>query len=239
MRPATLLHLADVHLGLNGTLDGSPEERAFSAAVDHAMDADVDAVLIVGDLFDHSRVSEELLAWTAKELARLECPVVLLVGNHDALDDGSVHHRFRVVERCTNVTLVADPDGEVVEVPGTDVVVWGRAMVRHERAFKPLAGMPAKPPAGTWGVVAAHGVVLGSDRPSHHASPMRPAELDAITWDYVALGHHHGHRVVRDVPCPVVYPGATARSLGGQPGAVVVRLAEGSGAAFEWVSLPA
>ena len=238
MRSATLLHLADVHLGLNGTQDGSLEERAFSAAVDHAIDIDVDAVLIVGDLFDHGRVTEDLLAWTAKELARLECPVVLLVGNHDALDDGSVHERFRVVERCPNVTLVADPDGEIVGVPGTDVVVWGRAMVRHEQSFKPLAGVPEKP-AGTWGVVAAHGLVLRSDRPSHHASPMRPAELAAITWDYVALGHHHGHPVVRDDPCPVVYPGATARSLGGQPGAVVVRLDEGTGATVEWVPLPA
>jgi DNA repair exonuclease SbcCD nuclease subunit len=236
MRPATLLHLADVHLGLNGAQDGSLEERAFSAAVDHAIDADVDAVLLVGDLFDHGRVSEDLLAWTAKELARLERPVVLLVGNHDALDEDSVHHRFRVVERCPNVALVADPDGEVVEVPGTDVVVWGRAMVRHERAYKPLAGVPEKP-AGKWGVVAAHGLVLRSDKPSHHASPMRPAELAAITWDYVALGHHHGHEVVREEPCPVVYPGATARSLHGEPGAVIVGLAEGAGATVEWVPL--
>ena len=236
MRPATLLHTADVHLGLNGATDGGLEEQAFATAVDHAIDADVDAVLIVGDLFDHARVSDELLAWTAKELARVERPVVLLVGNHDALDDASVHHRFRVAERCPNVTLVAEPDGELVEVPGTDVVVWGRAMVRHERAYKPLAGVPEKP-ADRWGVVAAHGLVLREDKPSHHASPMRPSELEAITWDYVALGHHHGHDVISEEPCPVVYPGATARSLRGEPGAVEVRFSEDEGTTFEWVSL--
>ena len=237
MRPATLLHIADVHLGLNGTHDGSLEERAFSAALDHAVEADLDAVLVVGDLFDHARVSDELLAWTAKELARVERPVVLLVGNHDALDEGSVHERFRVPERCPNVILVTEHDGELVEVPGTDVVVWGRAMLRHERAYKPLAGVPEKP-EGTWGVVAAHGLVLRSDKPSHHASPMRPAELDAIEWDYVALGHHHGHEVLREDPCPVVYPGATARSLHGEPGAVVVRFADGARAAVDGVRLP-
>lgn len=237
MRPATLLHTADVHLGLNGSTDGGLEERAFAAAMDRAIETDVDAVLVVGDLFDHSRVSDELLAWTAKELARVERPVVLLVGNHDALDETSVHHRFRVTGRCPNVLLVDDHDGQLIEVPGTDVVVWGRAMIRHERAYKPLAGVPDKP-ADRWGVVAAHGLVLRSDRPSHHASPMRPGELDGIEWDYVALGHHHGHEVLREEPCPVVYPGATARSLRGDPGAVVVRLAEGAAAAVEWVPLP-
>lgn len=237
MRPAALLHIADVHLGLNGTHDGSLEEQAFSAAIDHAIDAEVDAVLVVGDLFDHARVSDDLLAWTAKELARVERPVVLLVGNHDALDDASVHHRFQVAERCSNVDLITAHEGELVEVPDTDVVVWGRAMIRHERAYRPLAGVPPKP-AGRWGVVAAHGLVLRSDRPSHHASPMRPAEFDAIEWDYVALGHHHGHEVLRDEPCPVVYPGATARSLHGEPGAVVVRFEEGARAAVDWVRLP-
>ena len=236
MRPVTLLHIADVHLGLSNSPDGGLEERAFEAAMNHAIDVDVDAVLIVGDLFDHARVSDELLAWTAKELARVERPVVLLVGNHDALDDSSVHHRFRVAERCPNVVLVEDPTGELVEVPGTDVVVWGRAMVRHERAYKPLAGVPEKP-AGRWGVVAAHGLVLRDDQPSHHSSPMRPAELDDIAWDYVALGHHHGHEVIREAPCPVVYPGATARSLRGEPGAVVVSFSEDAGTAFEWVPL--
>lgn len=238
MRPATLLHTADVHLGINGAQDGGLEERAFAAAIDHAIEADVDAVLVVGDLFDHARVSEDLLAWAAKELARVERPVVLLVGNHDALDDNSVHHRFRVAERCPNVTLVADPDGELVEVPGTDVVLWGRAMIRHERAYKPLAGVPERP-AGRWGVVAAHGLVLRNDRPSHHASPIRPSEIDAIDWHYVALGHHHGHEILRDDPCPVVYPGATARSLGGAPGAVVVRFSDEAGTAVEWVPLSA
>jgi DNA repair exonuclease SbcCD nuclease subunit len=237
MRPATILHIADVHLGLNGGQDGSLEERAFAAAMDLAISAEVDAVVLVGDLFDHARVSEELLAWTAKELARIERPVVLLVGNHDVLDENSIHHRFRVVERCPDVQLVADPDGELVDVPGTDLVVWGRAMVCHERAYKPLAGVPEKPD-GRWGIVAAHGLVLRNDRPSHHASPMRPAELDAIDWDYVALGHHHGHEIVRDGRCPVVYPGATARSLRGEPGAVIVRFADGADAAVEWVSLP-
>jgi DNA repair exonuclease SbcCD nuclease subunit len=237
MKPATLLHTADVHLGNGGSGPRSFEARAFSGALDLAIDSDVDAVLVVGDLFDHARVADELLDWVGDELDRVARPVVLLVGNHDALDEGSVHHRFRVTERCPHVIFIDQPDGAIVEVPGTDVVVWGRAMIEHIRAFRPLDGVPAKP-GDRWGVVAAHGIVLRTDAPSHHASAMRPSELAAVKWDYVALGHEHGHQVLREAPCPAVYPGATAYSYRGDPGAVLVDLSAGCGATYEWTPIP-
>lgn len=233
VRPAKLLHIADVHLGLSDAgLDGL-EERAFAKAVDLAIEADLDAVLIAGDLFDHARVSDDLLAWTAKQLDRLQRPVVLLVGNHDTLHDASVHDRFRVGERCAQALFLDDPEGSLIEIPGTDVVVWGRAMVEHVPSFRPLAGIPAKP-ADKWGVVAGHGLVLFNDRPSHHASPIAPSEIDGIDWDYIALGHHHAHKVLRGSPRPAVYPGATARSLKGQPGAVLVDFVPSVGVGVEW-----
>jgi exonuclease SbcD len=236
LRPATVLHTADVHLG-NG--DGGPHGReavAFGRAVDLAVERGVDALLIVGDLFDHGRVSEELLAWTAKELDRAQMPVVLLSGNHDNMNDASVYHRFRAAERCSQVILLDNPDGALIEIPGTDVVVWGRALVEHEPRFRPLAGVPERP-TDRWGIVAGHGLVLRSDRRSHHSSPILPSEIDAIDWDYVALGHHHAHVVYREAPRPVLYPGATAYAQQGRAGVVVVDFVPGSGASFEWVAL--
>ncbi len=230
-----MLHIADVHLGV-GSGGAGLEESAFERTIDFAVEADVDAVLVAGDLFDHGRVSDDLLAWTAKQLDRAERPVILLVGNHDPLNEASVHRRFRSSERCARVTMLDDPDGSMVEVPGTDVVVWGRAMVQHEPSFRPLAGVPPKP-GGRWTVVACHGLVLDGDRPSHHSSLITPVELDAIDWHYVALGHHHGHKVVREAPCPAVYPGSTARRRGdGEARAVLVTF-DGASASFAPVSL--
>lgn len=239
MRPSTLLHTADVHLGISADGAHGLEEQAFSRAIDFAIETSVDAILIAGDLFDHARVSDDLLAWTAKQLDRAERPVVLLVGNHDALHDASVHHRFQVSERCPRVQLLEDPDGSIIEVPDTDLVIWGRAMVEHEPSFRPLAGVPARP-QGKWAVVAAHGLVRADDRPTHHASPMSATEIDSIDWHYVALGHHHGHKFVRETPVPVVYPGAIARSLRGEPGAVMVSFSPDTDrATAEWISLAA
>ena len=82
MRSATILHIADVHLGV-GTGGAGLEELAFERVIDFAIDAEVDALLVAGDLFDHGGIAEELLAWTAKQLDRVERPVILLAGNHD------------------------------------------------------------------------------------------------------------------------------------------------------------
>lgn len=236
MRPTRLVHTADVHLGIGAAGPAGFEERAFAQAVALTADIRADGLLIAGDLFDHARVPDELLDWTARQLDRAGCPVVLLPGNHDTLHPGSVHHRFRPAERCVSVTLLDDPDGSVQELPGTDVVVWGRAMIDHTPAFHPLAGVPAKL-AGRWGVVAGHGQVLTPDRPRHHSSPIAPAELAAIDWDYIALGHQHGHQVLRHSPVPAVYPGATASSRNGEPGVVLVEFTPEAGATFEWTAL--
>jgi DNA repair protein SbcD/Mre11 len=237
MRSAKILHTSDTHLGATGRGDGAAlEERAFARAIDLAIEQDVDAILIAGDLFDHARVPESLLAWTAGQLDRAGRPVVLLAGNHDVLDGSSVHHRFGARDRCAQTMLLDQLDGSIVEVPGTDIVVWGRAMVEHAPWFRPLAGVPPRP-AGRWSVVTGHGLALTDDTRSDHGSPITPADIAAVDWDYVALGHVHGHMVLREPPLPVVYSGATLRSHQGMPGVVVVTFTPGTGTSFEWMAL--
>jgi exonuclease SbcD len=233
MRPARLLHTSDCHLG---TSDQRREEEAFSRAVDLAIVEDVDAVLLVGDLFDSARVPESILEWTAGQLDRLRRPVVLIPGNHDVLDATTIYQRFEPSERCVDVTFIDAHLGATVEVAGTDVVVWGRAMVEHEPGFRPLQGIPGRVP-GRWCVVAAHGLVMSTDEPTYRGSPIYPADLDAVDWDYVALGHIHAHAVLGGRRAPACYPGATAASHDGQPGAVMVDLVPGAGASVRWVGL--
>jgi len=224
-RRARLLHMSDVHLG-SGV--DAREEQAFASAVDVAIERDVDAVLVSGDLFDHARVSDDVLEWTANELDRLARPVVLLTGNHDVLHDKSVHHRFDIARRYEHVQLLDDPEGSIVTIPGTDVIVWGRAMVEHEPAFQPLKGIPPRRD-DVWCIVAAHGLATDVEADTGRSSPIRPSEIDAVDWDYIALGHIHQHRMVRSEPVPVVYPGATTA------GVVLVDLQEPHGPKVEWL----
>ena len=231
-QPVTFLHTSDVHLDRD---DGGHHQQAFAAMVDLAIASRVDMVLIVGDLFDHARVRDDILDWTADQLDRLERPVVLLVGNHDALHDQSVHHRFEAQSRCRDVLFLDDPAGSTVAVPGTDVVVWGRAMIEHEPTFEPLAGAPVGRP-DKWTIVAGHGLVIRSDYDRHRSSPIFPSSFEGLDCDYVALGHLHEHAVLHTEPL-VCYSGATARSRDGQAGCVIVDLVPQRPPELRWMPL--
>jgi exonuclease SbcD len=230
-RRATILHTSDCHLD---EVDDGTEQRAFAAAIDLSIELDVDLVLIAGDLFDHNRVGDAILDWTVAQLDRAGRPVVLMVGNHDTLDTTSVHHRFEAGSRCRQVQFLDDPDGKTVEVPGTDIVVWGRAMLEHEPSFRPLHGHASRID-GRWHIIAGHGLWLGAAM-AGRSSPIFPEDIDALDADYVALGHLHAYQVVSEHP-PAVYPGATAYSRQREAGCVVVELVPGRETAFRWVSL--
>jgi exonuclease SbcD len=232
-RAATILHISDCHLDDE---EESRYRRAFASAIDLSIELDVDLLLITGDLFDHSRVRDPLLEWTAELLDCADRPVVLIVGNHDCLNETSVHHRFAAGSRCKQVTFLDDPDGTSVEVPGTDIVVWGKAMVEHDPAYRPLVGAPGRV-EGRWNLVAAHGLVMDRRVDSRRSSPILTEELDGIDADYVALGHIHTFQVIRSQPL-TAYAGATASSLKGQPGAVLVDLESGCLPTLRWQALP-
>jgi DNA repair exonuclease SbcCD nuclease subunit len=163
--------------------------------------------------------------------------VVLIVGNHDCLNETSVHHRFSAGSRCRQVTFLDDPNGVSVEVPGTDIIVWGKAMVEHEVAFRPLAGAPRRL-QGRWNIIAGrHGLVMDGWEGSRRSTPILTEDLDGIDADYVALGHIHTFGVIRRLPL-TAYAGATESSMTGQPGAVVVELRGGRAPTLRWQALP-
>jgi DNA repair protein SbcD/Mre11 len=231
-RPASILHISDCHLDDEV---GSRGRRAFASAIDLSIELNVDLLLITGDLFDHSRVRDPLLEWTAASLDRSDRPVVLIVGNHDCLNETSVHHRFSAESRCERVMLLDDPEGASVEVPGTDITVWGKAMVEHETAYHPLAGAPRRID-GRWNIIAAHGLVMDQRIDPGRSSPILTEELDGIDADYVALGHIHNFQLIRRQPL-TAYAGATASSMKGQPGAVVVDFKAGCPPILHWETL--
>jgi DNA repair protein SbcD/Mre11 len=83
-----LLHTADWHVGK--TLARRPRideaREAVGAVVSAAVEHEVDAVLICGDVFDHLAPSPEAEQVVYEALLRFEAhriPVILLAGNHD------------------------------------------------------------------------------------------------------------------------------------------------------------
>jgi exonuclease SbcD len=210
-RGLRVLHTADVHL--SDAVDPAARLRGWHAVLGMTNQADV--LLVAGDLFDSARVPADLIDQVLHDLAEVRIPVVLLPGNHDLAGPGSVHERLNAAQAGSHVVTLDRPGEGCVQVPGLDVTVWGRAMIEHSPANRPLYGHVA-PTTGRWHIVLAHGHVQTGTESSLRSSPIEIAEIAALGCDYLALGHWHRFHRIDAGPVLASYPGPPSP---GWPGA--------------------
>jgi len=225
-----ILHTADVHLGSDGYGDAAQQaahderhRHAFRRVVDLALLDEVDLVLIAGDLFDHNRVPDELVQFVRAELGRLRQPVVILPGNHDALYANALHDRHDLGAGTSHVRVIRRLDGETVELPELDAVVWGRAMEEHTPDFQPLANLPGRD-GRRWHLAMAHGFFFADRQRPDRSSPIFADEIRDAGWDYLALGHQHVQMDVSQGGVTAYYSGAPAIEWAGGPAASALRV---------------
>lgn len=195
-RPLRIVHTSDVHLETDtyGSGDRGNELRervrnAFRRVVDVANERSADMLLIVGDLFDSARVSEEALGFALSNIARAQMPVVMIPGNHDAHDERSIYAPLDRKMLPENLHLILDPEGQSIHFPDLATHVWGRALVEHTPDYRPMRGVP-EPMPDTWNIALAHGFFM-EEGEIERSSPITPADIEGSRFDYVALGHVH------------------------------------------------
>jgi len=202
-----LIHTSDLHLGDDM---GHPlADGALRAVVDSVSRLGGDMLLLVGDVFDNGRVPDSVLEAFLEEIGRMTQPAVLLPGNHDLYDENSLYHREVFQHKPDNLHIITQTDGEAISFPELTLDVWGRAMLSHTSAFRPLEGMPTQR-NGHWMVALAHGHFHFDDDRDQRSSPIYPPEIAAAPCDYLALGHWDRHVDVSQGRVTAVYSG-TAR----------------------------
>src|SRR5215210_1845263 len=153
-----LLHMADVHLGARhhdlGEAAVAQRERQFAAfvrAVELAIEEQVDAVLISGDLFDSNdqpRRSAERVAGELKRLAQAGISTVIVPGTHDCYDAGSIYRTVDLAALAgapsdAIAIVVLTPERPDVVLAHADLVVFGRVFDTKRAPVSPLAGFSA------------------------------------------------------------------------------------------------
>ena len=153
--------------------------------------------LVVGDLFDHGRVPEDMVQAAFDVLAKLDVPTVLISGNHDIHDDASLYRRHEPVVGGAGVTFID-------EVEATRCACWTASSSSGAgpwTTITPASGHCTASPAGprdSWYVVLGHGHYIGQEPAdaSMRSSPITDDDIAATDADYVALGHWHADRRV-------------------------------------------
>ncbi len=226
-----LVHTSDVHVGTGFGADADGREAALrylDRIMTAAVELDAQLVLVAGDLFDHNRVKEPVVAETARILGGGP-PVVILPGNHDPFMAGSMYERF-AHHFPGHVHILRDAEGELLHLPGPGVQIWGQAHASYDD-FAPAVHAPRwqqhvdRP---HWRIAMAHGSSVDADGRLSFGYRIESEHLAGLDAHYVALGHLDRHGAVGPDGTTAYYSGSPGL-LGGftlvdlRPGGVQVR----------------
>jgi DNA repair exonuclease SbcCD nuclease subunit len=206
------MHLSDLHLGASLSYLGerAPERRrdlesALARALNAAVEKNVDAILIAGDLFNVHNPPTDLVTRTKAALAKAAAsgiPVVLIPGTHDSFRYSKCVYRHN---EFPSVDVIVDPGKSIMKnLNGRDVYFYGFSGGRKKEDAPFACG-----PEDGIHVAIVHGPVTeaGHWTPSARDFPLTPGEIEISAFDYVALGHHHNFREFRFAKTTAVYPG--------------------------------
>jgi DNA repair exonuclease SbcCD nuclease subunit len=193
--------MSDLHI------EAPSDVASLGAIAALARGRDAQVVLIVGDLFDHNRVADEVIAATLDELAAIAARVVVLPGNHDPYLSGSVYVRADFAAK--GIAVFRRPGGESIELPGLDLSIWGCAHTSYDD-FRPLATLPPRGNSA-WDIALAHGHLVLGPADARRAYLITPEEIAASDRDYVALGHWDLPRDVSVDGVAAAYSGSPSR----------------------------
>jgi DNA repair exonuclease SbcCD nuclease subunit len=184
-----LLQCGDLHLDAPFTsladsdslgIDDKPEQRrndlrlVLSRIVETAAAQQVDLLLICGDLYEHNYIRKSTIHYISDLFKGIpHIPILMIPGNHDPFVPGSYYSDY---EWPSNVHILNDGVNYYEHRDGTRV--YG-LLPTNEILDKSVIN-----------ILMHHGTV---DMPfsADAFAPVSSAELEALGFDYYALGHFH------------------------------------------------
>src|SRR5512141_2620280 len=108
-----ILHSADWQIGLKAKHVATVAEHVRTARLEAARnviraanEAQVNAVVLAGDIFEDNLVHDRLVHQVVQILAGSKAPVFVLPGNHDPLTHDSIYRRASWGQRPASVVLL-------------------------------------------------------------------------------------------------------------------------------------
>lgn len=197
----SFIHAADIHLGRpfsniseNTEICKNATQKAFNNLVEFAVSKNVDFVLIAGDTFDSDEQDFESKLILKEGLKKLEAAgikVYLICGNHDPLSSyNKTTFNFDENSKIKIVGLNSKfYEDFTVENKNNEPVALIHALSFRENQFKENPTKYFSPAQNLFNIGLLH-CDLDASKDSPYA-PCLKSELDALKYDYWALGHIH------------------------------------------------
>lgn len=238
-----IVHFSDFHLGIDTIGPEDPETGIngrvldyldmLDSMIEYSEEHEADLVVFAGDLFNRSNPSPTYVVQMAQRIVRLSklCPVVLVVGNHDAPGSEDRASAIDVFEAFKLPNVIVGNSHQVHRVTtkngNVQVVTFPYPFRRFIDGYKNIqdfcnatllrlaSELDSELPSIFVGHFSVDNALYGSEQ---YHSIIADAEVtleDLVQepyypFDYVALGHLHLHQVLNEVP-PVIYAGSLER----------------------------
>lgn len=208
------IHCGDLHLGSPfkdiAMLDdrwqrivGKAPMRAFQKIVQIAIEKEVHAVLITGDVYtsaEHNLTAQLDYVRLLHKLAQHHIEVYAVLGNHDPLEAWQAKIPFP-----PNVHIFSTEEVErfPLTVDGQEVAaVYGQSYAKQEEREN-LVWKFARKAGDTFAIGMLH-TQVGNTQSTY--APCTLQDLNEAGMDYWALGHVHQHQILQEKPY-IVYAG--------------------------------
>ncbi|MBG9984083.1 DNA repair exonuclease [Aerococcaceae bacterium DSM 111022] len=244
-----IMHLADLHLdspfigvskhlrSLHHNLVNAPY-NSFRKAVDIAINEELDAVVIAGDIYDANHQTIYAQTFLVREFERLneaEIPVVMIHGNHDYLNDD----KYQVVYP-ENVHEFTTQDVDYIDITLKNQQTarfYGFSYTQQWIQEDKVREYPVNPKATDYTIGLLHGDIRRGQDDNY--APFVIQELADKNYDYWALGHIHQNQILHEHPT-IAYSGTIQgrhHNERGDKGAFIVEFDQGRMTDHRFVSL--
>lgn len=239
-----LVHAADIHLdsplrGLSRIGEDHARElrlstrRALVNLVDLVLDRRADLLVIAGDLYDGTWHDFGTGQFFIEQMVRLNdegIPVVIASGNHDAASQIT-----RALTLPPKVRMLDTHKPQSITFDDLGAVVHGQGYAVRDVQENLAAVYPTRIP-DLINIGVLHTVAAGSNDHLSYA-PCSVADLQALKYDYMALGHIHKRGPVAEGEFPAHFSGniqgRNPKEIGPK-GILLVELATGSPAKVDF-----
>ena len=180
-----IAHCADLHLESKSETKNYEIKETFLNMLGICKSENVDFLLISGDFFDDTNVSEKALIWVKNELENFGLKTIISPGNHDPFTNDSPYNKGAWPE---NVYIFKENKLTHFDFPELKTKIFGAAFTSIYQK-KTLFNLKENLDSNFVNLCVMHGTVTNSS--DEFYNPINPLKIEKSGFDYVALGHIH------------------------------------------------